>query len=248
MDLKNQVHEQSSKVESFQQKAELFERKASEYEESFDLIQRQIKERTETVQRLTSIHDNTQTALQSLPKVEDLLQKLQPECQSVAVQTTQVQVSVSSPFPKGTSPALDLTNSPFVLQPQSVVTKEESPAKPDVFKPKAGPLSIEKKVEAEKPKETSSSQKGKALVFGLEQEVKTPQKSEEQPKTAKPVKEEPKQTRVSQDLDDLSLLLGTDTRVGKVFAPKVITKTSKEPLKIGGINLFFLSKYWINYI
>ena len=54
------------------------------------MIQKQLKERMEAFQKLVSLNDEAQTTLQSLPKVEELLAKLQPRNQTTSVQTSQV--------------------------------------------------------------------------------------------------------------------------------------------------------------
>jgi len=97
--LKNSLHQETLKNETLNQRVHLLEDRVKEYENSFDLIQKQFRDREKTVKELTSLNQNAQNTLQTLPKIDDILSKLTPPITAVSVQTSLSQL----PIPKDIS-------------------------------------------------------------------------------------------------------------------------------------------------
>lgn len=69
LDLQRQIDEEYvAQIESFRQRTELLEMKIQGFESNFQIVQNQLKEKTETLQKITSLNSEIQSTLSSLPK------------------------------------------------------------------------------------------------------------------------------------------------------------------------------------
>ena len=94
-DLRRQIDEEYVvQIEGFRQRINLLESRIQEYESSFTLVQDQLREKTLTLQRVTSLNTDVQAVLSSLPK-----NLSQPSSVSNLPQShTSALVSIDEPF------------------------------------------------------------------------------------------------------------------------------------------------------
>lgn len=69
MELRRQIDEEyNNQLESFRQRSELLENRILDYEGNFKLAQTQLQEKNETLQRVTSLNNEIQSVLSSIPQ------------------------------------------------------------------------------------------------------------------------------------------------------------------------------------
>ena len=208
INLKTQIHQENLKNETLNQKIEFLEQKSQEYEASFDLIQRRTKDRAQAFEKLTSLSENAKSTLESLPKVEDLISKIQP-IQPVP-STTNMQTSTSQlilPKDQGLQVAFEPKSSTEPLQKSG--TKPVNPF--HVNKPTTPQKSVEFHV-----KET------KAFDLPLQQ-----------PKSSSKVVKKSHDFD-----DDLNLLLENESPVVKVNQPQLSAKLGGKRIEGGSPTVF----------
>ena len=175
------------KNETLNQRIKLLEDRVKEYENSFDLIQKQFKQREKTVKELTSLNENALDTIQTLPKIDAIISKINPQSSTVSVQTSFSQL----PIPKDQS-----------LQTQSKsITKTEGSPKFGVAKTR--PSSEKTEIPFSSQKNVFASNKGKETGFKLPQSTgpKAPPKQSIITKNESPINK-------SHDFDDdMNLLL-----------------------------------------
>lgn len=77
--MKREIDEEYvQKIEVFRQKTELFEMKINEYEATFQLVQNQLREKSETLNKIASLNSEIQTAISSMPKTSAQLHTQSP--------------------------------------------------------------------------------------------------------------------------------------------------------------------------
>lgn len=152
------------------------------------MVHRQLNERIESLQKLTSINNNVQTAIDSLPKIDAFFAKLQPPSNSVAVQTISSQHSLSKSLSRepetsfsGTKTQQTVLSSPQVKEPaftnpfKSSTEKKSSQTK---VKETGQEFSLSSHVEEQPKANTDLSSKDLPKAQPKEEEVNVSHSSE----------------------------------------------------------------------
>ncbi len=130
--VQNLLNKEKLKNETLVEHTNSLEQKLKEYENSFDIIQKQFSEKEKSIKELTSLNESAQNTLRTIPRVEDIISKIQPQVSEAEVQTSAIDLPLQITSIKQnveTLPAslVEISSagySPFIEKP-TIWTKEK---------------------------------------------------------------------------------------------------------------------------